>query len=208
MNDPIKSAESIRKKFGLDYPTSQSETPSQPPFIENAAQRIVQNLAQAANATLASQLGSTFASFGADATKVLTELGGLPTKTSRVYDLVDRCVIDIDAVIKLIEQLSLLGFVQYNQKDTRGNHLVQLTESGQAMMGTLGQALSILKALAEVPTHQLSVYDIVDRTRLEFDSVIKLLEQLSKLELVRYLERNSRGNHLVQLTDRGTSLLS
>lgn len=201
-NSARQQIDSVRKKFGLDFLPSSGSS-----LVPNLLAATTPILGDSIKATFDSCLRQALGTFGGTVVNVLVTLMNAPEAQDRVYDILDRSGVDFDSVIRILENLNSSGLIQYLQKDARGNHLIQLTSMGRSVTALLGQAMSLLVALKNSPDHSKRIYDLVESSNIDFDSVIKLVEQLSTLGFVQYVQKDSRGNHLIQITESGLTLM-
>jgi predicted transcriptional regulator len=131
MNDDSQSRrEQIRRSFGLDYSGESSSSSSS----QNVEQTSTQPVREDNAAAFRKGLGQALAALGDISVRILRILNDDKDRQDRIYSLVDKTHLDFDEMIRAVEQMSKLGFVQYVQKDNRGNHVIQLTDEGQSFL--------------------------------------------------------------------------
>ncbi len=80
---------------------------------------------------------------------------------------------------------------------------------GESFRAYSAATFKVLGRLYSDTDSKARMMELVDTTGIDFDDMSKIIEQLAGLGLVNYVERDRRaGNHLIQLTDDGKSLLS
>jgi hypothetical protein len=75
----------------------------------------------------------------------------------------------------------------------------------RALVAVGGKILSILK---DAPDKSARLYELVDATGIELETLFRVVERIERLEFVKYAERDKHGNHKIQLTQIGEKSLS
>jgi hypothetical protein len=108
--------EDIREKFGVSW------------LGGNSAAATSDAPAAGPSAGVAAQVDATQAMLGARILRLLKET---PDHADRVHSLVDQMQLDISSVLAVVDWLESAGFVRI-ERNNYGNHLLSLTEAGEA----------------------------------------------------------------------------
>lgn len=77
-------------------------------------------------------------------------------------------------------------------------------EVERAFVAVGGKILLILK---DANNKSARLHDLVDETGVDLETLFHVVDRLNKLELIRYVEKDKRGNHEIQLTQIGENSL-
>jgi len=102
----------LRKKFGLDYLTTSTESKKQSD-VENLPDKEMERAIVAVGG------------------KILSILKEAPDKSALLYDLVNATGLELETLFRVVERLERLKFVQYKERDKLGNHRICLTQIGE-----------------------------------------------------------------------------
>ena len=76
-------------------------------------------------------------------------------------------------------------------------------EVERALVAVGGKILSILKDANK----NARLYDLMEMMNIDLETLLPVVDRLNKLELVRVVEQDKRGNHEIQLTAIGEKSL-
>lgn len=116
MADAPKSS-SIREKFGTDYLIDDSRSgASEPPPTSSPADAAIER---------------AVAAFG---TRILVTLRDGPQNMGSMHDLVDRTGLRMETLSGVVDRMVRTELVRIAQQDKYGNHILQITPTGEDLL--------------------------------------------------------------------------
>ena len=98
--------------------------------------------------------------------------------------------------------------LDYLIRDKSGSSDSSLSSDKQIELALLTVGSSIIKTLKSSPEHGARLYDLVDATGYELETLLPVVNRLESLNLISYDQRDKLGNHHIVLTPAGLNASS
>jgi hypothetical protein len=95
--------------------------------------------------------------------------------------------------------------ISTNKPGVSGDYDSKINEVNKALFTVGGNVLSVLKS---EPRYSIRLHGLVDKSGFDLETLLRVVNYLEALGLIRYADRDKLGNHEVVLTEAGLETVS